>query len=129
MKLERSEKLIAAMLHRFVENGTHSETVSTKAFFDEVNQENITTFVETVRWLRSENLIRTGNIPAIVDALEDIEVSIVLTADGFHSLGKKFGDGQTVAQALKSVNSGGGFANTGELLGGLLGAFTKSISS
>lgn len=129
MKLEDSEKLVARMLTRFAENGTQSEAVSTATFFDTKSPENITAFVETIRWLRAEDLIRTSDIPAIFGKPQDIEVRVVLTANGFNLLGKTLGSGERVGQAVQNVNSGKGYANAGELIGGILGAFTKSISS
>jgi hypothetical protein len=127
-KLVDSERLIAQMITRFAENGVMSEIVSSKTFFEEPTQDNITAFVEAIRWLRDENLVRTTAMPAIIGGPTEIEVRVVLTSNGFALLGKSFGNGESIGNAVKKAGTGQGYANVGELVGGILGAFTKSIS-
>jgi hypothetical protein len=128
-KLAESEQLIARMVSRFAEHGVLSEVVSTKTFFGELKQENITLFVEAIRWLRAEDLVRTSAMLEIIGEPTDIEVRIVLTANGFALLGRRLGSGESVGAAVKNASAGHGYANAGELIGGILGAFTKSVSS
>jgi hypothetical protein len=127
-KLAQSEQLIARMITRFAENGVMSEVVSTGTFFDDVSQDNMTAFIEALRWLEAESLVRTSAMPAIIGEPKDMKVRVVLTSLGFGLLGKSFGNGESIGTAVKKAGSGQGYANVGELLGGILGAFTKSIS-
>ena len=128
-RLEESEYLVARMITRFAENGVLSEEVSTGTFFENPTQNDVTAFVEAVRWLQAEGLIRTSAMPAIVGQPVDIPVRVVLTSDGFALLGRKLGSGESIGSAVKNASDGRGYSNAGELIGGILGAFTKSISS
>ena len=128
-KLEDSEILVAKMMRRFAGNGTLSEMVSTSTFFDDVTPDSVLAFVETIRWLQAEELIRTSEMPAIIGEPKDQKVRVVCTANGFSLLGKDLGKGETVGSAVTRVSNGTGYANTGELIGGILGAFTKSIGN
>ncbi len=105
-----------------------SEVVSTGAFFEEISQANITAFIEAIRWLQAENLVRTSAMPAIFGDPADVEVRVVLTSNGFGLLGKSFGNGETIGSAVKNAGGGNGYAKAGELIGGILGAFTNTIA-
>ena len=54
----------------------------------------------------------------------------VLTAKGYALLSQEFQPGLNLLGAVRHVNSSGqGYANAGELIGGILGAFTKSLGN
>jgi len=117
-------------LERLAKNGLSrqdfqpTELICDQDSADELNS--IDFMSDVVHWLADEGIIRFEAV------LMDGEViGATLTSKGFSALGKPAisGDSRSLGFAVRQIQSGsGGFANVGELFGGILGAFTKSIS-
>ncbi|AHD10873.1 hypothetical protein PhaeoP75_03182 [Phaeobacter gallaeciensis] len=91
-------------------------------------------FFPCVDWLVSEGVIRVQDIRRYTDSNHSgFPDRPVLTSYGFQLLEQKISvgaDAERLANRVKEVSSNGvGYANVGDLIGGILGGFTKSIGS
>jgi len=91
-------------------------------------------FWPCVEWLISEGVIRAQDTERRIGSVHSGKVvNPVLTSYGFKLLGQKLMMGQEEAQLAERVKevsrSGTSYSGVGDLIGGILGGFTKSISS
>lgn len=127
--LEKSERVVAAILKKLLEQGLQwSEIEFAHLGLDDEYRPFFTT---SARWLVDEGLIR-GDIGALLHGAEWI-AQPVLTAKGFQILGASLdGGGADVTAGERSkqiAEAPSGGWKIGELLGGLVGGFTKSIGN
>ena len=130
MSIIESEILVAKIVKCLAQNGVRSVELQTTDFFPTADQLSIDDFMETIRWLRQEGIVRTDEIPRFLFNHPNMKVRCVLTAFGFALLDQKFRNADNLGQAIEKVNASGvGYSNIGDLIGGILGGFTKSIGS
>ncbi|WP_291735190.1 hypothetical protein [Leisingera sp. F5] len=130
--LPKSELVIAKILELLMDWGIQE----TQLEFTELglSEDYASHFFPCVEWLRDEGIIRTGKISKYLDGnAAGIVSSPVLTSYGLAALGHKVKVGEIeeqLSQAVKDVSSGGkSYSQIGDLVGGILGGFTKSIGS
>ena len=127
--LKKSEVVIASILNRLMEVGLQHSTLS----FEDLGlgQDHEAFFDTCVAWLIDEEIIR-GNHSRLLAAPGSL-VEPVITADGFALLGRKlFGaeDGRRTGEAVREIAAAPtSYSGIGDLIGGIFGGFTKSISS
>ena len=129
-KLVESEKLVAEIVARLAANGVAVDTLSASEFFETPSGDEAKLFEDAITWLSSEKVIRESEaVPD--DARADIwHHSVVLTSLGYSKLATDFEVGLKLGNAIKEVSlTGKGYAVAGEFIGGILGGFTKSLSS
>lgn len=128
--IEKSEVVIARILSKVLEFGLQDAGLEFKEL--ELGDSYAPFFSTCVDWLVAEGLIRVGTHIKTKDG-ECFLAGITLTSHGFAVLGQEISGtdrGETVADAVKQVtDSGAGYSGVGDFIGGLLGGFTKSISS
>lgn len=128
--IEKSEVVIARILSKLMEFGLQSADLK----FQELDlDESFEPFFSTcIDWLESEGLIRMHEHIKLMNRTS-IADGVVLTSYGFSVMGQKMGGTQediVVGDAVKQVSeSQSGYSGVGDFIGGLLGGFTKSISS
>jgi hypothetical protein len=125
-----SELLLAKLMTRLEESGVRQLDYSAYDFFEEpLSDENAAVFVDLVKWLEQEGVVRCDYYCAGTRDMETV-CNLVLTSWGFRLLSTELQANLTLSQAVKQVNSAAtGHAKVGELVGGLLGAFTNAISN
>jgi hypothetical protein len=128
--IAKSEVVIAKILKLLMETGLKDTTVSFRSLdlADEYEPFFQTCFI----WLIDEGLIRSKtNIDSVSSAFHSY--GPVLTSRGFAVLGKQIevnGAKMTIATAIDQTSRGQKSATfVGDFVGGMLGGFTKSISS
>ncbi len=129
-QIEKSEIVIAGILNKALEYGLQQNDLRFEEL--ELDSEFLPFFATCVDWLISEGLIRVGNHQKMAAGTSFV-INISLTSYGFAVLGRKLtigGEEMEIGQAVKKVAStGSGYSSAGDFFGGLLGGFTKSISS
>lgn len=129
-KREQSGVLISRLLTRLADNGVVGEELSTYDLFDHPpSNDDVRLYVDTILWLEAEGVIRTDG-GSQGGRSNELVYEIVLTSFGFSLLEKKLDGDLSLGSAAKKVASGGpNLAGFGDLVGGILGGFTKSVSS
>ncbi len=128
--LEKSQVVIARILQRLMDHGLQRGDLS---FKDLQLGEEYRPFVPTCfDWLMQEGIVRATSSSTTSDGAF-FAANPVLTAHGFAVLGKTFNTGSdeiVLAQAVTmSAQSGRSLSSLGDLIGGFLGGFTKSMGS
>ena len=130
--LQKSNVVIAKVLHLTMEHGLSHWALQ---FSDlGLDQSFETHFFPCLEWLESEGLIRVGSTSRTMGGLANGQVNnVALTARGMLVLGAQFevaGKRETVSSMVEKTSAGGpdGF-RIGEVIGGIIGGFTKSIGS
>ncbi len=131
--LKDSEEMIARIVALLAPNGVKRVEIDILSLgFEGSNHSDIGPYVglfhDAMEWLIAKNIIRhTGR------DLSGMYYQCCITSYGFALLGQKLvgaKDNETVGKAVRNVNDdSASYANAGNLLGGLLGAFTKSMGS
>ncbi|WP_074948007.1 hypothetical protein [Paracoccus halophilus] len=128
--LQKSEAVIARILTHLAENGLKtSDLGATEIGLDDELQ---SFFEYCARWLSSEGIIRVGTVVSGTEPGEVYFLDSVITAYGFQLLSQGVslgGKEKSLGAAVKEVSSGKSYSSLGDLIGGILGGFTKSISS
>jgi hypothetical protein len=127
--LIKSEEMIASIISYLVPNGVKRVEIDIDSLeIENLQSSDLALFIDAMQWLIAENIIRHTDAD-----LSGMYYQCCITSYGFALLGQKFVDAkenETVGKAVKNVSEdNASYANIGNLLGGLLGAFTKSISS
>ena len=130
--LQRSELVIAKILTLLLEWGITSCQLEFEEL--ELDQDFCNCFYPCIEWLADEGVIRYSDIQRTLGSRCSGSVTNpVLTSFGFKVLGKDIelnGEKTTIAAAVQEVKSGNrDYSVVGDLLGGILGGFTKSIGS
>ncbi|MFD1881972.1 hypothetical protein [Paracoccus pacificus] len=127
--LQKSEAVIARILAHVAENGLQPSELTNDTL--ELDAEMAPFFVACYDWLEAEGIVRSTNISRTLNGHIYV-TNPAITAYGFRLLGQGVslgGENTTLGAAVKEVSTGRSFSQIGELIGGILGAFTKSISS
>jgi hypothetical protein len=126
--LRISEQIIARIVTTLAERGVKTETLSAGDLSFKDVQIEPAFFVDAIKWLEAEGIIRSRmSNPVGVDGTA---IGFVLTAYGFHLLDQNFKGEMKLGRAVKEVaQNGRSWTNVGEVLGGIMGGFTKSIGS
>jgi hypothetical protein len=129
-QVEDSERLVARIVEHLAGNGVYAEPIFASKFFPEGNYyADRVLFESTIEWLEAEGILRFDK-PYMGGPLTELIRNSVLTGKGYSLLAQDFKNGLSLAQAIRKVNeSGTGYAGIGDFVGGILGGFTKSISS
>lgn len=131
--IAKSELVISKILTLLMEWGIQESELA----FEELDLETEdygVFFFPCIEWLVSEGIIRTGKIYKFKDGPGSGTVlRPVLTSLGFQILGESISignkDDQLANQIRKVSESGTNYSGVGDFFGGLLGGFTKSMSS
>ncbi|MEY8827951.1 hypothetical protein AB9K34_06000 [Sedimentitalea sp. XS_ASV28] len=129
--LEKSERMVASIVAFLAERGVERTDFSVAEIGFELTRENDQLFSDAMIWLSAEGIIRSNDRIDYVAGKdnETVAISFSLTSFGFKLLSETYEGELTLGQAVSKTNSSGvGYANVGNLLGGLLGSFTKSVS-
>jgi len=129
-KREQSVLLISRLLDRLAENGVVADNLSTYDLFNPPPSDaDVQLYLGTIKWLEAEGVIRTdGGCQGGRD--NELVYEIVLTSRGFSLLERRLTNNLTLGGAIqKLARSESGLAGLGDLIGGVLGGFTKSVSS
>lgn len=128
--LEKSELVIARILDKLIEYGFQHSTLNLEEI--ELDDSYSSFWITCCDWLIDEGIIRVSDHTKYI-AGSSILQNPVLTAYGISLLGRTIGpvdDARNLQSAVKEVSSTRvSYASAGELFGGLLGAFAKSIGS
>ncbi|WP_417249618.1 hypothetical protein [Celeribacter sp.] len=129
---ERSEIVIAKILDNAIEIGIQEWTLQFSNLM--LDDEYAPYFYPCLKWLEAEGIIRVEAYHRTIgDIAGGVVQNISLTSYGLVALGHtiKIGDDtDKMSEAVKKVSSGEkSYAQVGDFLGGILGGFTKSISS
>ncbi|MEX2517831.1 MAG: hypothetical protein WD969_00705 [Paracoccaceae bacterium] len=122
--------MIACLLQKLMETGIQHRNLG----FEDMgfSQDYREFFVPCLEWLVAEGVVRAGNIRKAM-AVTRAAPAPVLTSLGFTLMGRQVRLGEetmTVGQAVKQVSEERrSFSQAGDFVGGLLGGFTKSLSS
>lgn len=130
--LEESEEIIAKIVAHLAKAGVRQTDLSTIILGYENNPASTQLFINALRWLKDEGIVRQHALNATRGGTqhETVATNCVLTSLGFALLAEPFRGELSLGSAVKNtVESGSGYSNTGSFFGGILGGFTKSISS
>jgi hypothetical protein len=125
-RLRESELCVAKLVAKLAENGV----MKTDLTHENVDIDDPDLFVDALTWLRHEGIAFSTDTHHFYGGTEGkpIASGFRLTSKGFNLLSESYDGDLTLGQAIRrSSESGQGYANAGNLLGGLLGAFTKSV--
>lgn len=129
-KFESSSKLIAKLIFRLANYGVVVQTLKVSDVFDSPNKEEIRLFVGAMNWLCSEGIIR--HQPSMRHDYDSegsyIYEDVVLTSKGFNAANFVILDDIRVCEVAAKIDNSG-YGKAGELLGAMMGAFSKSVSS
>ncbi len=132
-KITASEVMVAALSRKLFQNGVSQidlEITDLELPKDLSDNDNL--FVDAMVWMTNEGLIRQKGLASNGNG-GTFAVSCVMTSYGFSTMNNMLEDssGKTTlgGRINEVVSSGGNWSGPGELFGGLLGSFTKSISS
>ncbi len=131
--LEKSELVISRILSLLMEWGIQESRLE----FSELELDATefgSFFWPCIEWLVAEGVVRTETHHRTLGSVHSGEVlNPVLTSYGLKLLGQRLSVGQEqeqLADRVKQVSkSGTNYSGIGDLVGGILGGFTKSISS
>lgn len=127
--LQKSEMVIARILAHLAENGLQPSSLDNGTL--DLNDELLPFFSTSYEWLESEGIVRSSNIAKTLNGTMYI-TNPVVTAYGFQLLAQGVtlgGEEKSLGKAVKEVSSGRSYSQLGDLVGGILGGFTKSIGS
>ena len=128
--IEKSEVVVASILAKVLQYGLQNANLE----FDDLNLENeyASFFPTSIDWLVSEGLIRVESHQTMLNG-SSTALGITLTSRGFAAMGQKINGtaGEiVVSDVVKQVaESTAGYTGLGDFIGGILGGFTKSMSS
>lgn len=129
-KTEMSERMVTKIVAHFAEQGVIREDLNLEKLGYEPSEATANLFVDAMSWLSNEGIINTNQKLAFTMGSSPRALGFTLTSKGYAMLASPFEGELTLGAAIKHAQrTGQGYSNVGELLGGLLGAFTKSISS
>lgn len=124
--VERSEIVVAKIVEYFASKGVVPFDLSPDGIG--LKSEDNTIFYHAAIWLQSEGIIRSEGVARNGQIYKG-----VLTAYGYSLMGQPFKIGEetiTVGSAVTCVSNGtDSFSKMGDLFGGILGGFTKSMGS
>ena len=130
--MEKSELVIAKILELLMDWGIQDS----KLEFNELELDDSFAcfFFPCIEWLSDEGVIRAGEIQKYLNGPgQGTVMRPALTSYGISLLGNSIRVGDTevkLSDAVKAVSSERkSFSGVGDFMGGLLGGFTKSISS
>lgn len=129
-KRDESAKIIAKLVERLASNGVMSDEVSSHELFDHYpKSDDIQLFIDAVKWLRNEGVIRADQGYSGPLAGETV-FSMTLTSRGFWLLEQKLANDLTLGSALTRIREGQTmYTGLGDFIGSALGGFTKSMGS
>jgi hypothetical protein len=130
--MQRSNLLLAKILELAMTNGVSHWSLRFEDL--DLEPEYATHFFPCVEWLEAEGLIRVGSYGRLLGGIAAGEATnIALTSRGMAVLGQFIeidGKRQLISSAVKDVSSGKvDYNRIGDMLGGILGGFIKSVSS
>lgn len=127
-KREESTLLIARLVEMLAANGVTETEISSHEFVENPeNDEQVQMFVDAVKWLEAEGVVRSsGGYSGTVAG--EIVFGLVLTSLGFRLLDQKIAKDLTLGAAIARVNQEPrNLGPIGDFLGSILGGFTKSL--
>jgi|tagenome__1003787_1003787.scaffolds.fasta_scaffold20848504_4 hypothetical protein len=129
-KLEQHMDMLGRIVAQFVAGGLSPRTVQSSKISEFLGQnEDSAIAADVLRWMVDEGLIRADVIHKGVQG--DVQVyGAQLTSRGIAVLKSKTEAGDTIERKIESQSSSGiRWSEIGDLIGGVLGGLTKSITS
>lgn len=131
-KRDESILLMAKLVSFLAENGLSRTELASRDFLPEkADQAQIQLFVDTVKWLVDEGVLRDHDCYG--DETGGVVFDLVLTSRGFWLLEQKLTAdltlGAAIAETARSKRPATGLAGLGEILGGFAGGAIKSLGS
>ena len=129
--MEHSNLVLAKILDFAMANGVSHWSLS----FHELALDDTyaTHFYPCIEWLEAEGLIRVEHYSRVMGGIANGSVdNISLTAKGMALLGQSVtvhGIQTSLSDTVKEVSSGRDFSKIGDLIGGIIAGFTKTIGS
>ncbi|MEH6390722.1 MAG: hypothetical protein V7763_03605 [Sulfitobacter sp.] len=128
-KLSASEKMIVAIISTLAQRGVLRKDIIREDLNLSDEHKDADLFVDAVSWLSNEGVIHSSYEHKFLLS-GDAALGFTLTSKGYQLLESDFQGTLTLGRAIKQVNeTGKSFTNAGDFVGGILGGFTKSISS
>lgn len=129
-RLEASKVIVAEMISFLEGNGVVPSTIHVSDFRPNYTTDDADLFRAAVSWLVSESVVRLRGDP-IPDTEDDTShYEVVLTSFGFSALMRQLAGDLTLRDQLRQARDGQrSWSGVGDLLGGVLGGFTKSIGN
>ena len=129
--MEQSNLVLAKILELAMANGLTHWSLEFHQLA--LTEEYATHFYPCVNWLEQEGLIRVGDYSRTMGGIANGSVdNISLTAHGMALLGQNIashGTSVTLSDTVKSVSAGRDLSKIGDLIGGIIGGFTKTIGT
>jgi hypothetical protein len=128
-RLEASERMVVAIVSELAVRGALDEDLVLNDLNIDGELKQPQLFINAVQWLAREGVIASEMENSFL--LDGTEVfGFILTSLGYQLLSQKFKGELTLGTAIKQVSeTGKTYTSAGDFVGGLLGGFTKSISS
>ncbi|MDK3075111.1 hypothetical protein QO034_18645 [Sedimentitalea sp. JM2-8] len=131
-EIAQSEHMVSSIVSKLAARGVRRTELTLSELGYENNEENTDLFIDAVKWLESEGIIRSGEKYDFYanSKNETVASGFTVTSFGFALLQQPFDGNLTLGAAIEKVRSdGSGYSKIGDLVGGLLGGFTKTISN
>ncbi|MCT4333671.1 hypothetical protein MU516_12425 [Paracoccus sp. YLB-12] len=129
-RLDDSKTIIARIIANLEDNGVIATALHVSDFYSDYTSEDALLFSSAISWLAAENVIRFRGEPIPDDADDTNHYSAVLTSFGFLALERELSSALTLRDQLKEARAGArNWASVGDLVGGILGGFSKTISN
>ena len=123
-----SQRMIAAIVNDLAKRGVRRGPLDLPHLQLDDRDLDIELFVDSILWLEGEGIIRTTDKHRF--GLDGTAYGFVLTAYGYRLLEQNFQGEMKLGQAVKEIaENNKSFSGIGDFVGGLLGGFTKSIST
>lgn len=129
-KLEESKAIVAKIIAILEANGVVPSVLHVSNFGNEHDEDRSILFSSAISWLISEGVIRLKGDPIPDDTDDTWHYEVVLTSFGFNALARNMAGTLTLRDQLAEAKSGQrSWSSIGDLIGGVLGGFTKTIGN
>ncbi len=126
--LEGSQKMIAAIVNDLSRRGVRRGSLDVSDLSLDEDLLDPALFLDSILWLEGEGIIRSSSEHSFT--MDGTAHNYTLSAYGYRLLEQNFQGEMKLGQAVKEAAEGSrSFTGVGDFFGGLLGGFTKSMSS
>ena len=126
--LAESKSLVARLVDTLAKRGVVPTFISAREFYAEIGDYEVEVFEGAVKWLIAEGVVREAE-QAVPDDEDDrlLWHHLVLTSFGFRAIDRRIISELSLSSGRDPDRPDR--AGIGDLIGGVLGGFTKSITS